>query len=207
MFCVCYCSDEQLFIELTINNYITRRLDIFIFSFLNILKNSHLYTFFFRHITQLPPPVSLHQRLTPSVYGQQHLQSKSNSENSSESNRSPNSDNESRNSPQNRLPINGVSTHNSESNNVHISINRRIGLPPSFFFPENQTPPSDLNGDISASKRRPFTQDETQLLNLEIPNSESETHLLKSSNSSSSTTDKTSKCFHSVLPVLIFSAI
>lgn len=174
---------------------------IFLFLFRKIFWiNFHLYIFFFyRHINQLPPPVSLHQRLAPSVYGQQHLQSKSNSENSSESNRSPNSDNESRNSPQNRLPINGVSTHNSESNNVHISINRRIGLPPSFFFPENQTPPSDLNGDISASKRRPFTQDETQLLNLEIPNSESETHLLKSSHSSSSTTDKTSKCFFSYI--------
>ena len=155
-----------------------------------------MHAFFFsRHITQPPPPVSLHQRLAPSVYGQQHLQSKPNSENLSESNRSPTSDNESRNSPQNRLPSNGISTHNSESNNVHISINRRIGLPPAFFFPENQTPPSDLNGDLSTSKRRPFTHDESQLLKLEIPNSESETHSPKISSSSSCTTDKTSKCF------------
>lgn len=143
-----------------------------------------------RAITQPPPPTSLHQRLTPSVYGQQHLQLKS-TENSSEPNRSPNSENEARSSPPNRLPVNGVSTHNSESNNVHISINRRIGLPPAFFFPENQTPPLDLNGDVSVLKRRPFPQDETQLLNLEIPNSESETHSPKGSNSPPSATDKT----------------
>ena len=30
--------------------------------------------------------------------------------------------------------------------NVHISINRRIEMPPAFHFPEDQTPPSDLLG-------------------------------------------------------------
>ena len=30
--------------------------------------------------------------------------------------------------------------------NVHISINRRIEMPPAFHFPEDQTPPSDLVG-------------------------------------------------------------
>lgn len=31
--------------------------------------------------------------------------------------------------------------------NVHISINRRIEMPPAFHFPEDQTPPSDLVGN------------------------------------------------------------
>lgn len=36
--------------------------------------------------------------------------------------------------------------------NVHISINRRIEMPPAFHFPEDQTPPSDLlGGDHSSS--------------------------------------------------------
>ena len=30
--------------------------------------------------------------------------------------------------------------------NVHISINRRIEMPPAFHFPEDGTPPSDLVG-------------------------------------------------------------
>lgn len=29
---------------------------------------------------------------------------------------------------------------------VHVSINRRIEMPPDFLFPENETPPSDLLG-------------------------------------------------------------
>jgi apoptosis-stimulating of p53 protein 1 len=32
------------------------------------------------------------------------------------------------------------------NHNVHISINRRIEMPPAFHFPEDQTPPSDLVG-------------------------------------------------------------
>ena len=32
------------------------------------------------------------------------------------------------------------------NHNVHISINRRIQMPPAFHFPEDQTPPSDLIG-------------------------------------------------------------
>lgn len=153
-----------------------------------------------RPVAQPPPISSLHQRLNPSVYGP-HFQHKSTD--NSEHNRSSSSDSEARSSPQNRLPLNGVSSHNSESNNVHISINRRIGLPAAFFFPENQTTPPDLNGDTSSSKRRPFSQDETQLLNLEIPSSESETYSPKGSlNSSTTATEKTSKfllkCMHSI---------
>ncbi|XP_040567666.1 apoptosis-stimulating of p53 protein 1 isoform X2 [Lepeophtheirus salmonis] len=41
----------------------------------------------------------------------------------------------------NRNHIRGNSNHN-----VHISINRRIEMPPAFHFPEDQTPPSDLLG-------------------------------------------------------------
>ena len=38
------------------------------------------------------------------------------------------------------------------NHNVHISINRRIEMPPAFLFPEDQTPPSDLLGrDVSDS--------------------------------------------------------
>ena len=32
------------------------------------------------------------------------------------------------------------------NHNVHISINRRIEMPPAFHFPEDQAPPSDLIG-------------------------------------------------------------
>ena len=32
------------------------------------------------------------------------------------------------------------------NHNVHISINRRIQMPPAFHFPEDQAPPSDLMG-------------------------------------------------------------
>ncbi len=32
------------------------------------------------------------------------------------------------------------------NHNVHVSINRRIEMPPAFHFPEDQTPPSDLLG-------------------------------------------------------------
>ena len=31
-----------------------------------------------------------------------------------------------------------------ESQNVHVSINRRIEMPPAFHFPEDEAPPSDL---------------------------------------------------------------
>ncbi|GFY58822.1 apoptosis-stimulating of p53 protein 1 [Trichonephila inaurata madagascariensis] len=126
------------------------------------------------------PPSSLHQRLAPSVFGHHPPQKGESSESNSNS-----TETEARSSPQNRLPVNGtLSNHSaSESNNVHISLNRRIGMPPAFYFPENQTPPSDLNGtDPSAiAKRRPFPQDEMQLLNLEIQTSENEMHSPKNS--------------------------
>ena len=32
------------------------------------------------------------------------------------------------------------------NHNVHVSINRRIEMPPAFHFPEDQIPPSDLVG-------------------------------------------------------------
>ena len=35
---------------------------------------------------------------------------------------------------------------NAYNHNVHISINRRIQMPPAFHFPEDQAPPSDLMG-------------------------------------------------------------
>lgn len=35
------------------------------------------------------------------------------------------------------------------NHNVHISINRRIEMPPAFHFPEDQTPPSDLVGHVT----------------------------------------------------------
>lgn len=74
-------------------------------------------------------------------------------------------------------------------------------MPPAFYFPENQTPPSDLNGSTSDSsgsvggKRKPYSsQDGMQMLNLEIPSSESEMNSPKgSSHLSSSLIDKTSK--------------
>lgn len=34
---------------------------------------------------------------------------------------------------------------------VHVSINRRIEMPPDFLFPEDETPPSDLLGRGTAS--------------------------------------------------------
>ncbi|KFM66423.1 Apoptosis-stimulating of p53 protein 1, partial [Stegodyphus mimosarum] len=136
--------------------------------------------------TQVPSSSSIHQRLAPSVYGQHQLIKSVDS--AADPGRSQNSDSNARNSPQNRLPVNGsITTHGVESNNVHISLNRRIGMPPAFYFPENQTPPSDLSSsDISAhAKRRPFSQEDSQLLNnLETQSSESETHSPKSSSSS-----------------------
>ncbi|CAL1270247.1 unnamed protein product [Larinioides sclopetarius] len=133
------------------------------------------------------PPTSFHQRLAPSVYGHHSISKGESSDASSNS-----TETEARSSPQNRLLVNGnITNHNSESNNVHISLNRRIGMPPAFYFPENQTPPSDLNGTdpSSMAKRRPFSQEEMQLLNLEIPSSESEMHSPKTS--SNSVADKT----------------
>ncbi|XP_042895247.1 apoptosis-stimulating of p53 protein 1 isoform X3 [Parasteatoda tepidariorum] len=127
-----------------------------------------------RVVTQVPP-ISNHHRLAPSVYNH-HLHQKTTSDNS-DSGTSLNGEIEARSSPQNRLPINGNnSSHSAETNNMHISLNRRIGLPPAFYFPENQTPPSDLNGSDSSlnSKRRPFTQDSNQHLILEVQTSENE---------------------------------
>ncbi|GFS70778.1 relA-associated inhibitor, partial [Nephila pilipes] len=123
----------------------------------------------------------------PSVFGHHPPQKGETSDSNS-------TETEARSSPQNRLPVNGtLSNHSaSESNNVHISLNRRIGMPPAFYFPENQTPPSDLNGTDAIAKRRPFPQDEMQLLNLEIQTSENEMHSPKSSvNLSNSMADKT----------------
>ena len=42
------------------------------------------------------------------------------------------------------------------NHNVHISINRRIQMPPAFHFPEDQAPPSDLMG---ASGQQDFSKD------------------------------------------------
>lgn len=36
---------------------------------------------------------------------------------------------------------NGINNNN---NNIHVSINRRIEMPPAFMFPENEEPPADL---------------------------------------------------------------
>nr|XP_018895668.1 PREDICTED: apoptosis-stimulating of p53 protein 1 isoform X2 [Bemisia tabaci] len=38
---------------------------------------------------------------------------------------------------------------NSEVMNVHVSLNRRIEMPPAFFFPENATPPADLVASVN----------------------------------------------------------
>ena len=42
--------------------------------------------------------------------------------------------------------------------NVHISINRRIEMPPAFHFPENQPPPSDLLSGHQVFKKFSFKQ-------------------------------------------------
>lgn len=39
-----------------------------------------------------------------------------------------------------------VKTDNESGEKVHVSINRRIEMPPDFMFPEDETPPSDLLG-------------------------------------------------------------
>ncbi|XP_076317257.1 apoptosis-stimulating of p53 protein 1-like isoform X3 [Tachypleus tridentatus] len=44
-----------------------------------------------------------------------------------------------------------VASQNSQ--NVHISINRRIEMPPAFLFPENVPPPADLSGSIRTDDR------------------------------------------------------
>ncbi|XP_054712510.1 apoptosis-stimulating of p53 protein 1-like isoform X2 [Uloborus diversus] len=144
-----------------------------------------------RLLSQVSPTTSLQQRLAPSVYGyppQKTIDS------FNDHNRNQSSETESRSSPPNRLPVNGsVPTHSTESNNVHVSLNRRIGMPPAFYFPENQTPPSDLNGgDISVSaKRRPFLQEDSQFLNLDCSSSESDVISSKTSSLSIITTEKT----------------
>lgn len=42
---------------------------------------------------------------------------------------------------------------------VHVSINRRIEMPPDFLFPENETPPSDLLGRGSDASQEPGSED------------------------------------------------
>ncbi|XP_022251082.1 apoptosis-stimulating of p53 protein 1-like isoform X2 [Limulus polyphemus] len=45
------------------------------------------------------------------------------------------------------------SVANQNSQNVHISINRRIEMPPAFLFPENVPPPADLSGSVRTEER------------------------------------------------------
>lgn len=63
------------------------------------------------------------------------------------------SENESEDSSSNPR-VNGGASNNGlmvrPNHNVHISINRRIEMPPAFHFPEDQTPPSDLVGHGSS---------------------------------------------------------
>ena len=56
------------------------------------------------------------------------------------------SENESEDSASRGNLQNGAGLMVRPNHNVHISINRRIEMPPAFHFPEDQTPPSDLVG-------------------------------------------------------------
>lgn len=60
------------------------------------------------------------------------------------------------------------SQNSSNVHGVHITLNRRIEMPPAFLFPEGQTPPADLNPvpsqeteghTANRAKRRPVTED------------------------------------------------
>jgi len=42
------------------------------------------------------------------------------------------------------LMVSTTSSENQNQQNVHVSINRRIEMPPAFHFPEDEAPPSDL---------------------------------------------------------------
>ncbi|KAG8197843.1 hypothetical protein JTE90_020120 [Oedothorax gibbosus] len=147
-----------------------------------------------RHTNQIPPTASLQHRLNPSVYNHPPPPKPNPAPSPITTN---GHDSPSQGSPQNRVPlVNGNSHHTTDSNtnNVHISMSRRIGMPPAFYFPENQTPPSDLNGGDVVQKRKTFGgQDGMQVLNLEIPSSESEMSSPKGSSSllSNSSIDKT----------------
>ncbi|XP_068085698.1 apoptosis-stimulating of p53 protein 1 [Anabrus simplex] len=44
------------------------------------------------------------------------------------------------------------SSGNSTNGNVHVSINRRIEMPPAFLFPETEAPPADLISSSSSSE-------------------------------------------------------
>ena len=44
-----------------------------------------------------------------------------------------------------------VSGVNNNGSSVHVSINRRIEMPPAFLFPETETPPADLISSSSSS--------------------------------------------------------
>jgi hypothetical protein len=60
--------------------------------------------------------------------------------------------------------VSGV--NNSGNSGVHVSINRRIEMPPAFLFPETEAPPADLISTSSASEQSSTTFSSTTSLTL-----------------------------------------
>jgi hypothetical protein len=56
--------------------------------------------------------------------------------------------------------------NNNGNSGVHVSINRRIEMPPAFLFPETEAPPADLISSSSASEQSLATFSSTTSLTL-----------------------------------------
>lgn len=65
------------------------------------------------------------------------------------------------------VTLSGVNNNNNNANTgVHVSINRRIEMPPAFLFPENEAPPADLVSSSSTSEMSSATFSSTPSLSL-----------------------------------------
>jgi hypothetical protein len=62
------------------------------------------------------------------------------------------------------ISVSGVS--NNGNSGVHVSINRRIEMPPAFLFPETEAPPADLISSSSTSETSSATLSSTTSLTL-----------------------------------------
>lgn len=64
----------------------------------------------------------------------------------------------------NGVSVSGV--NNNGNSGVHVSINRRIEMPPAFLFPETEAPPADLISSSSTSETSSATLSSTTSLTL-----------------------------------------